>query len=435
VFVGGWTLDDAAGVCELDADETERTRRCLAHLSSLLDMNLVIRDRSRVGAGGPRFDMLETIRAYGLEQLAENGEEHQVRDRHAERFAVVAAQAAGGLRGRDQLGWLDRLSHDSGNLRAALAWFLEQDRVDRVVEIGWGIWLFWYARDKRDGWRWMQRALERRQELDLAASAKALFVAGSVGYLLRSASSGSQECDSCDGAPPGSPDDRTADAVALLDESIDLAGRAGDEETLSNALEQRGFAAAASADDDAGGYFARCAAICARRADRLGAAWALLGQAAVARGRGEHTAALGYLDEAEAAGAEEAPPRFTCIVVDYRALIALDQRDDRRAEALLGQCALIAEQLGETWILVRCLVHLAGVAVRRRQARRAVSLIAAMKRLSSTIDEALPPDYQRLRDEYLAESWAQLPARVAARAWQEGLSTSAAHLLRPPPAV
>jgi len=417
VFVGGWTLDDAAAVCGLEGGEPGRTGRCLAHLSSLLDMNLVVRDRSRTDAGGPRFDMLETIRAYGLEQLAENGEERSVRDRHAERFAAVAAEAADGLRGRDQVAWMDRLSLDSGNLRAALAWFLERDRVDQVVEVGWGIWLHWYARDKLEGWRWMQRALERRDELDGAGRARALFVAGSMRYLLRS-------------ADPGS-DDRSVEAIALLDESIELAERAGDERTLSNALEQRGFVAALAGHDDADGWFARCAGLCSRRGDRLGTAWALLGQAAVAWGRGDPEAALAFLDGAETLGADVAPPRFECIVLDYRGLIALDRRDDRRAEALLGRCALIADQVGETWILVLCLVHLAGVAVRRCRARRAVSLIAATTRLSSTIDEALPPGHQRLLDAYLAESSAQLPPHVVASAWQEGLTRTAAHLLRP----
>jgi predicted ATPase/DNA-binding SARP family transcriptional activator len=430
VFVGGWTLDDAAAVCELGPDGPERTRRCLAHLSSLLDMSLVVRDRSRAGPGGPRFDMLETIRAYALEQLAENGEAPQVRDRHAERFAAVAAQAAHGLRGREQLSWLDRLSRDSGNVRAALAWFLGRDRADRVVELGRAIWLYWYARDKREGWQWMQRALARPEQIDIGTRAKALFVAGSMRYLLRSAGSRPSGDGPADGDSARPPDDRSAQAMAMLDESIELAARAGDEETLGNALEQRGFVAALLSDGDAAGYFARCAAVCRRRSDRLGTAWALIGQAAVACGRGDHAAALRFLDDAEALGAEEAPPRFACIVLDYRGLIALEQRDDPLAELLFGRCAQIAGRLGETWILVLCLVHLAGVAVRSCQARRAISLLAATTRLAGTIDEALPAAHQQMREQYLAESTARLPAGEIAAAWREGLSTSPAHLLR-----
>ena len=70
VFVGGCTLEAAEAACntgrDLDMDLFEG-------LSSLVDKNLVQRvDRAEAE---PRFAMLETIREYALERLANSGEQ------------------------------------------------------------------------------------------------------------------------------------------------------------------------------------------------------------------------------------------------------------------------------------------------------------------------------------------------------------------------
>ena len=67
VFVGGFTLDGAkavAGDLELDV---------VAGVESLLNNSLLRTEP--MAAGEPRFGMLETIREYALERLAERGDE------------------------------------------------------------------------------------------------------------------------------------------------------------------------------------------------------------------------------------------------------------------------------------------------------------------------------------------------------------------------
>ncbi|HET8647697.1 MAG TPA: NB-ARC domain-containing protein, partial [Vicinamibacteria bacterium] len=67
VFAGGWTLEAAAAVCDLSLPDA------LARLEALIDQSLVVRVAGGE-SGTARFSMLETIRAFGLEQLRDSGE-------------------------------------------------------------------------------------------------------------------------------------------------------------------------------------------------------------------------------------------------------------------------------------------------------------------------------------------------------------------------
>jgi predicted ATPase len=67
VFVGGFTLEAAEVVCN-----AERRLDIPEGLTSLLNNSLLRQEESFDGE--PRFGMLETIRAYALERLAESGE-------------------------------------------------------------------------------------------------------------------------------------------------------------------------------------------------------------------------------------------------------------------------------------------------------------------------------------------------------------------------
>jgi len=73
VFSGGFDLDSAERVCGADLDT----------LASLAEKSLVRRREDR-------FRMLETIREFGLEELAERGNLEDIRRRHAEFFLGLA---------------------------------------------------------------------------------------------------------------------------------------------------------------------------------------------------------------------------------------------------------------------------------------------------------------------------------------------------------
>jgi hypothetical protein len=71
VFAGGFSLDAAEAVCAND----DAVPDVLTGISALVDASLIVPQESPCTE--PRFKMLETIREFGLEQLAARGREHE----------------------------------------------------------------------------------------------------------------------------------------------------------------------------------------------------------------------------------------------------------------------------------------------------------------------------------------------------------------------
>src|SRR5215212_4149282 len=112
VFHGGFTLDACEAVC---ADDELDRYAVLDVLTSLVDKSLVLVEERESRS---RYALLETIRHYALERLAETGETGRLRDRHPEAFRAVAESTAPIL-GTDA-GSGDVLGADAANLYAAI---------------------------------------------------------------------------------------------------------------------------------------------------------------------------------------------------------------------------------------------------------------------------------------------------------------------------
>ena len=115
VFSGGCTLEAAEAVAPAagtaDGDVWSGVELLVDH--SLLQA-------VEQPDGEPRFRMLETIREYGLEQLAASEEEEATRRAHAAYYLELAEAAKPQLFGPEQVRWLESLERDHDNLRAAL---------------------------------------------------------------------------------------------------------------------------------------------------------------------------------------------------------------------------------------------------------------------------------------------------------------------------
>ncbi|MER6826438.1 BTAD domain-containing putative transcriptional regulator [Streptosporangium sp. NPDC000563] len=136
VFAGGATLEAAARVCGPSEEEV------VDLLSSLAEKSLV----ERVGE---RYRMLETIRAYCAERLAETGETEARREAHASYYADLAATADSHLRGAGQLEWLRRLDEERDDLHAALRWAVDAGRVEQGLRLVAGLAMYWWLRGRR----------------------------------------------------------------------------------------------------------------------------------------------------------------------------------------------------------------------------------------------------------------------------------------------
>ncbi|WP_329256371.1 winged helix-turn-helix domain-containing protein [Actinoallomurus sp. NBC_01490] len=114
VFAGGATPDAAARVCGLPAEDVD-------------DLLADLVDKSLVEDAGGRYRMLDTIRAFCAERLAEAGENESTHAAHAAYFLDLAETAEPYLRRAEQVDWLARLDADHGNLMAALRWAVRAD--------------------------------------------------------------------------------------------------------------------------------------------------------------------------------------------------------------------------------------------------------------------------------------------------------------------
>jgi tetratricopeptide (TPR) repeat protein len=156
VFAGGWTLEAAEAVC---ADEALDTWAVVEHLAGLVNKSLA---GLETGAGGEpgRYRMLETVRQYASEKLAEAGEEETTRARHLQYYLKLSDEAEPHLFRAEQLAWLARLQAEQDNLRAALAWAIERQASSAVSLAAnlhrffrSGLWL-------EEGCDWLRRSLE-----------------------------------------------------------------------------------------------------------------------------------------------------------------------------------------------------------------------------------------------------------------------------------
>ena len=163
VFAGGWTLDAAESVCAADLDT----------LASLIEKSLVRRDAER-------FSMLETIREYALERLAEDPDAEDIRRRHAEYFAAIGEEldhAHASAEGRRRM---RELAAEIDNVRAALRWTLAKPEPELALGLaGAGVFPF-HAREVAT---WMDQAMTYIDQLEPAQRAKAYRDASGVRFL------------------------------------------------------------------------------------------------------------------------------------------------------------------------------------------------------------------------------------------------------------
>src|SRR5215207_7711308 len=182
VFAGGWTLDAADEVTNLD-----RTLDVLEATTSLLDKNL-IRQADQVHLE-PRFTMLETIREFAVAQLDQDtAEADRMREAHAAwclalATAVTPRPAVVGEPASLEIS-LARLTADYDNLRVALAWFADRHDAEALAQLtGTLAWFWHWTGYGHEGLQWAERAL--RVRADASVEARIQLLAGTAVFLAR----------------------------------------------------------------------------------------------------------------------------------------------------------------------------------------------------------------------------------------------------------
>ena len=116
IFAGSFTIEATAAVT---IDAAGGAGEAIDRLADVVAKSLVVAD---VSGAIPRFRLFDTIRAYALEALDENGERERIARRHAEHYRNLFERAEGEATTRPVEEWLADYAREIDNLRAALDW-------------------------------------------------------------------------------------------------------------------------------------------------------------------------------------------------------------------------------------------------------------------------------------------------------------------------
>lgn len=140
-FIGGCRLEAAEAVCD---PRGELGLEVLDSLESLVEKSLLLQRADPDGE--PRFSMLETIREFAMELLANSSSFADARTRHAAYFRSLAENIDVESRTGDQAVLFGRLDVETANIRTALEWAREAKDAELLLGLATPLWGFWATR-------------------------------------------------------------------------------------------------------------------------------------------------------------------------------------------------------------------------------------------------------------------------------------------------
>ncbi len=406
IFRGGWTLDAIEHVVG-------------EHLAtSVVDGMDQLAEHSLVRVleqpnGDLRYDMLETIREFGLEQLDTSAERRALSQRYERYFAALAQQAGPELQGPDQRRWFTILRREHDNVRAALAGLLERGAGTIALEVAVAIATFWRSQGYSiEGRLWLERALAAADDAPAALRAEACF---DIGIVARS------QGDS-------------AEAERVMTIAVSLYREASDQAGLTNSISGLAWNAIYLGQYERANDLLEYAVNAARSsgderliADMLAdqsVGWATIGEYGMAKAAAEESTllwraigdrrslsqALGYLgfiwlwegdvDRAEQVGreclaiAEDIEDGLVSFANELLATIALERGDFERAGKLFRFSLRPSQTQQDFMTMAECLEGLAGVAGGYGNVARGAVLLGAAEAVREHYGSPVPPPRQ-----------------------------------------
>ena len=351
VFAGGFTLEAAEAVGaggEIEAPDV------LVALTHLVEKSLVVHD-----ADAGRYRLLETVRQYAQERLAQSGEADATRTRHVAFFATLAEQAKPEIVGPRQAWWLARIDAERENLLSAHAWC---DGAEGGAKTGLrlidGVKHYWYNRGLLAlGHRLTIEALARpgAQVHDLARC-RGLFDAGQF----------------CCGMG------RYGEAQALLEESLAIAREIGDEARIGMVMQPLAEAALGQGNVAEARRYAEEALARARELpDKRELAAALVNLAQLRRLTGRTDLAEPLYTEGIAILRELGDRESVAIGLLNLAMVSIERAAFERVPAMLLEVVDIAAEIGSTPVDQSVLEVSSGLAAARGDWARAARFYGA----------------------------------------------------------
>ena len=451
IFVGGFTLEAVEAVCGALPGAAEDDWTILEGIESLLDKSLLRHVEAE--GGESRYVMLETIREYGGERLAAEGEREAIAHAYAAYYLALVEAADPKLLGAEQQAWLAKLALEHDNLRAALTWALDQE-LPTALGIAGSLWRFWYMRgyfsEGRDRLAQVlalagaapadpDAAAALTAPATLVRQAKVLNGSGVLRYVQGDIEEAkhffAQSLDLCRavGDKPGitaalnnlgavavQQGDYVA-AMQIHEEALALRREMGDKWGVASSLGNLGGAAMAIGDYGRAVQYSEEALVVRRElGDKHSIAITLNNLGALAAYQHEYARSVELHEEALAIRRELGDRQGISISLSNLGRSLLGQGAPARARLFLEESLAIRQELGDKAGLLEVMEGLAGVAVADGYATGATRLLSAVAVARETLGAPLPPVDE---DEYaalLAAVRARLTPDSFAAAWAVG---------------
>ncbi|WP_345431032.1 ATP-binding protein [Actinoallomurus vinaceus] len=363
VFSGGCSLEAIEYVCagdEIAPDEV------IDVVTGLVDKSILLRSTSK--GDGPRYEMLETLREYGRERLAESGQEMALLGRHCTWCRDIAARAEAEWFGPGQMELAAMLRCEQSNVVAALEFCLTQVGTSHcALEIAASMWshrLSWAS--LRDGHHWLDQALALDRS-PTSARAKALWVDAWL-MLLR-------------GEPKV--------AGPLLEECRGLAEGLGDVEQLAGAVQISGFAALLAGDFTEAATLLEKALSYHRTIGHRGRYWTTLFQLAMASVLDHDARAAELCAECRGMCERENARWSMSFAIWVTGLERWSKGDTRAGTDMVRDAIRIKVPFGDHLGMAQCIEVLAWLVADAEEHRRAAELLGAAQAVWGSIGTSL----------------------------------------------
>ncbi len=386
VFVGGWTLEAAEAVCSEGLDDVLDT------LTRLVDKSLVTVDDNG------RYTLLETIRQYAREKLADADEGSALRDGHLDFFVKIAETEEGEL-WRGQPAALDHIETEVDNIRAALEWTKETLRVNDGLRLAAALMWFWVIRGHQaEGLEWLQTLLAMPCEQENTAARAWAYIQTSD--MLSRYTDDSGRFD-------------------LIHKAKAIATKLGLRRELAHALLRLGNEAFLQGNRTLAHQYAQQSLDIGRAMnDKVSIQNGLWSMARDAHAEGDDERSERLMDELLGMDPDDLMMRTS--TARYRGYGHLDKGEVTDACARFRQSLVGNAKAGDRQAVAACFCAFGGVAITLGDFERAAKLLAAAMALSETIHTPLMTDDRERYERYVAEVSAKLNDATLKSAWAEG---------------
>jgi non-specific serine/threonine protein kinase len=398
VFVGSFDLRAAEAVCA----ESPTGPSVVDRLDSLVAKSLL---QTVPSVDELRLRVLETIREFGREQLAVQGETAEIGHRHATHYLERAIEANQIEATYDTARWLDTLDADQDNFRAAIQWAIERRDVLLGSRLAYYLIFFWYYRGYyRVGRALLDALLALPDVYTVPASVRAELVRGR-GMLTR------EQGD-------------YAAARADFDEAVAISRTAGDQGLLCRLLVGLGVMAQIQQDYRTARRALEEGIELARAVGEANVTANALYQLGVVAldGDQDYVAASRLQEESLALYQTMGNRQMVAVVAGDLARVARARGDSAVAHARLEAALVGYEALRDRGSVSQWLYLAAALAADSSHLARAVRLAGAAAASDEATERQIRPAIRRERDVWLESARVDLGEADFNRAWQEGHS-------------